>query len=179
MSRTIIVFFAILASILLSACNNEQTLQKYYVDNSNKNGFIEVDLSSNLINTDKTKLTAEEKKALESFDKVNILAFKADETNKMQYEAESQKLTSILKGKDYSELIKVSSGKDGALMSYVGDENHINEFVLFGKKKDKGFAVVRVLGNDMNPNNIMNMISVLRNSNVELEQLKPLQDLMK
>ena len=76
-------------------------------------------------------------------------------------------------------MIKVGSGKDAASVSFVGDENHIDEFVLFAKKKESGFAVVRILGNDMNPNNILNMISLLQSSNIDMAQLKPLQDLIK
>lgn len=177
--KTIAFFFTVLVSLFLSGCNNEPTLQKYYVENSGKQGFMTVDVSSSIINTEKTQLTPEQKKALESFDKMNILAFKSDETNTAEYDAESQKVTDILKGKGYSELMKIGSGKDGASVSYVGDENHINEFVFFAKKKENGFAIVRILGNDMNPNNIMNMISLLQKANVNLEQLKPLQGLVK
>jgi hypothetical protein len=54
-----------------------------------------------------------------------------------------------------------------------------DEFVLFAKKKENGFAVVRILGNDMNPNNILNMISLLQSSDIDMAQLKPLQDLIK
>ena len=75
--------------------------------------------------------------------------------------------------------MKVGSGKDGASVSFVGDENNIDEFILFAKKKENGFAVVRILGNNMNPNNIMNMISLLQSSNIDMEQLKPLQQLIK
>jgi len=75
--------------------------------------------------------------------------------------------------------MKIGSGKDAASVSYVGNEDHINEFVLFAKKKEAGFAVVRILGNDMNPNNIMNMLSLIKNANVDMEQLKPLQGLIK
>jgi hypothetical protein len=172
-------FFAVLASLLLLSCNKEPSLQKYFVEHSQKDGFVVVDLAPSIINVDKTKLTMEQKTALESFDKMNILAFKLDENNKAQYEAESKKLTQILKGKDYQELMKVGSGKDGASISFVGDEDHIDEFILFGKKKDNGFAVVRIIGDDMNPNNIMNMISILQSANIDMEQLKPLEGLIK
>ena len=37
----------------------------------------------------------------------------------------------------------------------VGNENEIDELVLFGNKSDLGFTVVRVLGNDMKPENAM------------------------
>ena len=177
--RIVVYLVAILASLLLLSCNSEPSLQKYFVDNSTKQGFIELDLSSSLINKDKMKLTPEQKTALESFKKMNILAFKLDENNKAQYDIESQKVTAILKSKDYQELMKVGSGKDAATVSFVGNENHINEFVLFAKKRENGFAVVRILGNDMNPNNIMNMISLLKSSNLNMDQLKPLQGLLK
>jgi len=168
-----------LASLLLMSCNGEPSLQRYFVDHSEKKDFIALDVSSSILNTDKTKLTAEQKTALQSFDKMNILAFKLNETNQAAYAAESQKVTQILKDKQYQELMKVGSGKDAASVSFVGDENNINEFVLFAKKKDNGFAVVRILGNDMNPNNIINLISILKSSNVNMEQLKPLQGLLK
>jgi len=45
--------------------------------------------------------------------------------------------------------------------------------------REAGFAVVRILGNDMNPNNIMNMLSLIKNANVDMEQLKPLQGFIK
>ena len=172
-------YIAVLVSLFLSSCNSEPTLQKYYVENSGKKDFIQVDLSSSLINKDKMKLTPEQKTALESFDKMNIIAFKVDSTNKTQYDIESQKVTEILKDKDYQQLMKVGSGKDAATVSFVGDENHINEFVFFAKKKENGFAVVRILGNNMNPNNIMNMISLLKSSNMNMDALKPLQGLIK
>lgn len=173
------LYFAIVISLFLASCNNEPSLQKYFVESSEKKEFIALDVSPSIINIDKTKLTAEQKTALASFDKINILAFKLDSTNKAQYEVESKRVTKMLKNEKYQELMKVGSGKDGASVSFVGDENHIKEFILFAKKKENGFAVVRILGNDMNPNNILNMISLLKSSNIDMEQLKPLQGLMK
>lgn len=172
-------YFAILVSLFLSSCTSEPTLQKYFVESSDKKGFVTVDVSPSIINMDKTKLSSEQKTALQSFDKMNVLAFKLDKNNKAEYDVESKKITQILKGKSYQELMKIGSGKDAASVSFVGDENHINEFILFAKKKENGFAVVRILGNDMNPNNIMNMISLLKSSNINMEQLKPLQALIK
>lgn len=175
----IALYFAIIISLVLTSCTGEPTLQKYFVENSEKKDFLVLDVSSSIINIDKSKLTTDQKTALGSFDKMNILAFKLDEKNKASYDMESQKVSEILKGKDYQELMKVGSGKDAASISYIGDDDHINEFILFAKKKDNGFAVVRILGNDMNPNNIMNMLSLLKSANVDMDQLKPLQALMK
>jgi hypothetical protein len=170
---------AILASMLLMSCNNEPSLQKYFVTNAEKKDFLALDISSSIINVDKSKLSADQKTALQSFDKMNILAFKLDKNNPAAYAIESDKVTKILKGKEYQELMKIGSGKDAASVNFVGDENNINEFVLFAKKKEAGFAVVRILGKDMNPNNIMNMLSLIKNANVDMEQLAPLQSLIK
>ncbi len=171
----ITAFFVVL---LLVGCNSEPSLQKYFVENSEKKDFIALDVSSSILNTDKTKLTTEQKTALQSFDKMNIIAYKINDKNKDSFDAESAKVTRILKNDRYQELMKVGSGKDAASVSYVGDEDHIGEFVLFAKRKDNGFAVVRILGKDMNPNNILTMLSVLKSANIDMEQLKPLQGLV-
>nr|WP_294777492.1 DUF4252 domain-containing protein [uncultured Flavobacterium sp.] len=175
----LVYFIAMLASLLLLGCNSEPSLQKYFVENSEKKDFMVLDISPSIINLDKAKLTPEQKTALESFDKMNILAFKLDGKNKALYQTESQKLSKILKGQDYQQLMKIGEGNDAASISFVGDEDDIDEFILFAKREENGFAVVRILGDDMNPNNIMNMLSILKNANIDMEQLKPLEGLIK
>ncbi|MFM2369645.1 MAG: hypothetical protein RL619_1955 [Bacteroidota bacterium] len=170
---------ALLFSLFLFSCNSEPTLQKYFVENTENKNFVALDISPEILNVDKTKLSLEQKTALQSFDKMNVLAFKLDAANKAQFDVERAKVNLILKDKKYQQLMKFSSGKEGASVSYVGSDEHIEEFVFFANKKEAGFAVVRILGKDMNPTNIMAMISVLKQSNIDLEQLKPLQQLMK
>jgi hypothetical protein len=177
MKRIYIV--AVLCSLFLTSCNNEPTLQKYFVENTENKDFIALDVSPSILNVDKTKLSAEENEALASFDKMNILAFKLNDKNKAQFDAERAKVTAILKNEKYQQLMKFGSGKEGASISFVGDDEHIEEFVLFANKKENGFAVVRILGKDMNPTGIMTMMSVLKSSNIDLEQLKPLQEMLK
>jgi hypothetical protein len=175
----ITIFTAVLFSLLLLSCSNEPSIQKYFVENSGKKDFIALDISPSIINIDKSKLTPEQQTALNSFEKMNVLIFKSNGKNETLYQSETQKVGDILKDETYQELMKIGSGKDGASVSFVGDENDIDEFIFFAKNQDNGFAVVRILGNDMNPNNIMNMIGILQIANVDMEQLKPLQGLLK
>jgi hypothetical protein len=177
--RITLFLITLLLSLILGSCNSEPSLQKYFVENTENKDFIALDISSNILNVDKTKLTVSQSEALQSFDKMNVLAFKLNATNKAQFEAERAKVNLILKDTMYQQLMKFSSGKQGASVSYVGTDDHINEFVLYANKNDAGFAVIRVLGKDMNPTHIMNMISVLQESKIDLEQLKPLQELIK
>ncbi len=175
----LICYLAILWCLFLTSCDSKPSLQKYFVENSENKNFITLDISPSILNTDKTKLSVEQNKALQSFDKMNILAFKLNDKNEAQFEAERAKVNTILKEEKYQQLMKFSSGKEGASVSYVGSDEHINEFVLYANKKEAGFAVIRILGKDMNPTNIMTLISVLKSSNIDLEQLKPLQGLIK
>ncbi|MCZ8331812.1 MAG: DUF4252 domain-containing protein [Flavobacterium sp.] len=173
------VIIAILIAVLLSSCNDEQSLQRYFVNNSENKDFIVLDVTSTILNLDKAKLSSEQKTALESFDKLNILAFRKDSTNAPKFETESKKVNQILKAKEYQELMKVNSGTDVASVSFVGSEDNIKEFIFYAKRDENGFAVVRVLGEDMNPNNILTLMTVLKESKIDLEQLKPLEGLMK
>lgn len=166
--------------ILIWSCEEKPSLQKYFVENTESSKFIAVDLAPSIIKTDKMSLSETERAALASFEKMNILAFKTDSTNSTGYEQEIKEVKAILKDDSYQQLMKAGSGNDGAAIYFVGDDDeHIEEFVVLAGKKENGFAVVRVLGNDMNPTHIINMLSLLQKSDVDLDQLKPLQQLIK
>ncbi|MFQ6602394.1 DUF4252 domain-containing protein [Flavobacterium sp. C3NV] len=177
--KTNIFTSALLVLLTLVSCNSDPSLQKYFVENTDNKNFIALDVSPSILNVEKTKLSAEQTEALKSFDKMNILAFKANATNQVQFEAERAKVKAILKDPKYQQLMSFGSGKDGASISYVGSDDNIKEFVVFANRKENGFAVVRVLGENMNPNNIMTLMSVLKESKIDMEQLKPLQQLIK
>ena len=177
--KTKIFTLALTALLTLGSCNSEPTLQKYFVENSEKKDFIALDVSPSILNLEKTKLSAEQTEAVNSFEKMNIIAFKANESNQTQFETERNKVKAILKDPKYQELMKFGSGKEGASVSYVGSDDNIKEFVIFANKKENGFAVVRVLGEDMNPNNIITLMSVLQKSKIDMDQLKPLEGLLK
>jgi len=165
-------------ALFVTGCNSEPSLQKYFVENTENKNFIALDVSPSILNLDQTKMSLEQKDAMKTFDKMNVLAFKIDDSNKAQFEVERAKVTKILKDQKYQQLMKFGSGKEGASVSFVGDDEHIDEFVLFANKEDAGFAVVRILGKDMNPTSIMTMMTALKNSNLNLDQLKPLQEML-
>jgi hypothetical protein len=174
------VFTSVFAAIImLYSCNSETSLQKYFVENTDNKDFIILDISPDILNVEKAKLSADQNEALQSFNKINVLAFKSNETNQNEFESERAKVKAILKNPKYQDLMKVGSGKDGASISFVGTDDNIEEFVIFANRKENGFAVIRVLGKNMNPNNIMTLMSVLKDSKIDMDQLKPLQQLLK
>lgn len=175
--RALILTFV--CSLLLIGCNSKPSLEQYFVENTENNNFIQVDVSPSILNIKEDGLSVEQKTALKSFNKMNILAFKLDDKNKAQFETERAKVKAILKDEKYQELMKFGSGKEGASISFVGDDEHISEFVLYGNKADSGFGIVRVLGKDMNPSSILTLVSALEKANINMEQLKPLIEMAK
>ena len=164
--------------LLLNSCQSEPSLQKYFVENSENSDFIALDISPTILKIQETKLRADQVKALKSFDKMNVLAFKCNGKNQAEYEVERLKVNALLKDQKYQQLMRFGSGKNGASVNFVGEDEHINEFVLYANTTENGFAIVRVLGKDMSPTNILTMISILKDAQLDLEQLKPLQAMM-
>lgn len=156
------------------SCKQEPSLQKYFVESGEKKEFMAMDVSSSILNINESKLSDSEKKALASFDKVNILAFKKDDKNNAQYSKEIKEVKEILKDSVYQPLIKLNRSGQNASIMLVGDNKKIDELILFGNQKDLGFTVIRVLGNDMKPENAMQFFSILQKSNIDMEQLKPI-----
>jgi hypothetical protein len=58
--------------------------------------------------------------------------------------------------------MKYGSGSAGASVSYVGSDEHIDEFVLFANSKDARICRRAGVSDDMNPNNILTLMSVLK-----------------
>lgn len=177
--KVIVKVFCLGFVLLLMSCKNEPTLQKYFVEKSENKAFTVLDLSPNILNLETSKFSASEKKVFESFEKVNILTFKADKNNQAAFETERKAIASLLKDKKYESLIRVSSGKDAAEFKCVEKKDKIDEFILYGNKSEKGLAVVRITGDDMNPNTVMEMLKLMQKSKIDVEQLKPLQELFK
>ena len=171
-------FTMALAIIALASCSSEPSLQKYFVESQEKKDFVTLDLGSSILQVKEEGLTPEQRAALKTFEKVNVLAFTRNDSNASEYKAESEKVKQMLKTEKYQELMHFGSGKDGGSISYVGADDDIEEFVIFANKKENGFAVIRVLGDGMSPNSIMQMLPVLQSSNLDMEQLKPLQQLV-
>ena len=169
--KKLIVFATVL---VMMGCKDEPSLQQYFVKSGEKKDFLALDISSSILNVNENKLSDSEKKALASFDKVNVLAFKKDNKNNAQYSKEVKEVKEILKDTTFQPLIKLNGVGHNASIMLVGDNKEIDELILFGNQKDLGFTVIRVLGNDMKPENAMEFFSILQKSNIDMEQLKPI-----
>jgi NAD kinase len=102
---------------------------------------------------------------------LNLLAFKKTTDNAAEYTAEKAKVSAILKDKDYKELMKLNSEYGKGVIKYLGEDDAIDEVVIYGSSDDKGFALIRVLGDDMNPAHIMQLMQAIQKADYDEEAL--------
>ena len=174
------IIMLLILVVTFQSCNQGPTLQTYYVDNELKPGFTQLDIPTSFLNIEKTNLTEEQKEAYESVDKLNMLAFVLDDTNKDQYDVELAKVKTILKNPKYEELMRGGNTTDGKfVVKFIGEEDDIDELILFGSANQKGFALVRVLGNGMNTNKIMKLANALETADIDDSQISQFADFFK
>jgi len=151
----------IVLSVLIS-CKGEPSLQKYYVEHQDSDNFISLDLPASMVNFG-DNVSTETKETMQSIKKLNVLAFKLNDNNKEAYLSELKKVKLILKSDSYSELIRVKHKKANIIVKFLGKEDAVREFIVFASDNNKGFALARVLGNQMDPEKIIKMTKDLKN----------------
>ena len=154
------------ASLLLIACNKQMTIQEYYVQKQESDNFIAIDLPASLLKVQEGA-SQETKETMATIKKLNILAFKKDESNQAEFSNEYAEVKQILKGDNYNELMRMKHENMNIIINYQGDDDAIDEFVLLAGNNDKGFALARVIGKDMKPANIMKMANDMKNIDQE------------
>lgn len=166
-----------LTGMVFSACSSDQSLQQYYVAKAENPNFLSVDLPVSLLNVEKTDLSPDQRKTLESLRKMNVLAFKKTTENQAEYESEKTTVKAILDNTKFTELMKVNTPFGKGTVKYLGDEDAIDEVVIYGDKNDQGFMLVRVLGDNMNPAHLVQLVEILEKSDYRGEGLEELGSL--
>jgi len=163
---------------VFTSCNFEETLQSYYVANQETANFISVDIPASFVNVENVDLTDEQREAYESVDKLNMLAYRLD-GNEEEYRAELAKVQVILKDERYEDLFRGGNSTDGKIIvKYIGTDSSIDELIIFGSAKDKGFAIVRVLGSNMEPAKIMKLGDVVNKLSTGENNMEEVQEFM-
>lgn len=162
---------------VLTSCNYGETLQSYYVNNQEAPNFVSLDIPTSFINIDKTTLSDEQKDAYESIDKLNMLGYTLSDDNVEGYKAELAKVQNILKDEKYEDLFRGGNSTDGRIIvKYIGTDTSIDELIIFGSANGKGFAIIRVLGNNMEPAKIMLLADVIKTATTEENNVKEFMD---
>ncbi len=166
-------------ALLLAGCSSTQSLQEYYVDNSENPNFLVLDVPANILKLDEAGLNSGQREALQSLRKLNILAFMKTDENAMAYEQETAKVKAILKNENFKELMKLNTKYGKGVIQYQGDGDAIDEVVIYGNSRDKGFALIRVLGKNMNPAHVVQLVQAVEQSDLDGDGLQELAGMFK
>ena len=170
----------LLLFVMLHSCNQGQSLQRYYVDSQEQPNFLSVDVPVSILNLDQAHLNRDQEEAYRSIHKLNLLAYKIKSDNLLEYESEVEKVKEILNQPKYEELMRGGNSQNGQfIIKILGKEDDIEEFILFGNATNRGFAIVRILGDDMNANKIMSLSSVLDKANIDDSKISQFTEFFK
>jgi hypothetical protein len=161
-----VIALSLFAVTLLTSCNQQETLQDFYVEHNDKPGFISTSIPKGIVGIDQSKLSEESAAAYNSIDKISLIAMPINEENALEFETETAKLDAIFKDKKYELLMSHNSDGTKFKMMYDGTQNAIDEIIVYGKSDKMGFGVARVLGKDMNIGSIMKMMGEMEKQNV-------------
>lgn len=157
----------LVASLLFFSCTSSTSLQEYLVEGAQRSDFISVDLPASILKIDQESLTKEQKEAYKSVKKLNVLILPLKDDNQAVYNEERMRVNEILKSGKYQDLMRINDKHMKGVIKYLGTDEEIDELILFGSSDDKGFALVRVLGKDMKPENMSTLIEALQRSNID------------
>lgn len=174
---TSIIVSIIVFSILLVSCDSGQSLQKYYVESEQSDNFISLDIPASIISL-KEDVSPETKETFNSLRKLNVLAFKLNDENSKEFTSENKKVKGILKNKKFKELMRGKHESINFMIKYLGNDDEIDEVVLYASDKSKGFVIARVLGDGMKPDKIIKLLNNLDNIDKDNPALAQIEGLI-
>ncbi len=168
----IIRIIGVLSVFFLLSCNNETSLQEYFVDHHGDTDFISLDLPTSLLDTGSTTLSEENKETIKSIHKLNFLALPLKEATKTKYASEVTSINQVLSAEQYQTLMKLDHKGTKMTLKYLGEEEDIDEIIVFSSNKESGLVLVRILGDNMKPENIVRLANVLDKEDIGLDAFK-------
>ncbi|KEZ93472.1 DUF4252 domain-containing protein [Nonlabens ulvanivorans] len=153
--------------LFLTSCSSDPSLQQYFVDSQEKQGFITTTIPKSILGLDVSQMSDKSQEAYNSIDKVNLLYYPIDKQNTAAFEKENAQLNAILKSDDFKTLMTHKSDGINMRFLYDGSSESIDEMIIYGSSPEMGLGVARVLGDDMKLGSIMKMMEEMKDVNLD------------
>ncbi|GAL01325.1 hypothetical protein JCM19314_769 [Nonlabens ulvanivorans] len=153
--------------LFLTSCSSDPSLQQYFVDSQEKQGFITTTIPKSILGLDVSQMSDKSQEAYNSIDKVNLLYYPIDKQNTAAFEKENAQLNAILKSDDFKTLMTHKSDGVNMRFLYDGSSESIDEMIIYGSSPEMELGVARVLGDDMKLGSIMKMMEEMKDVNLD------------
>jgi len=167
----------IIGLLTLASCNNDKSLQRYLVDKQEDNRYLKVDLATSLLQSDQSSFSEEEQEILNSVKKVNVVAYPVKNGNLEEYKSEKAIISKIIDQEKYKTLSSMNSNGMKFTLKYLGEEDAIDEVIVFASSEEKGFGVFRLLCDDMKPEQILKMMNSVERGDLDVSKLSGIGDI--
>ncbi len=141
-------FWVLVIAVFLFGCSSTPSIQEYYVSKTEDPSFLVLDIPTSILGITTSSLTEEERDALNSFQKFNVLLFRKTASNEEQLPEELSIVRNIIDGKTFDPLLMMSDRQYSGKLVLEGDVENPNEIVFFGSS-DAGFVLARLIGREM------------------------------
>lgn len=168
--KTIKIIGILFSWLLMSSCNNGQSLQEYYVENQENKDFVAIDIPASMF-ANVSNLDEEQRRTLETIKKINVLAIPKKTANQEKIEAEKANVANILNNDKYELLMRLGGGDSRVEFYFTGSDEAVDELIVYGFDENRGMGIARVLGDDMNPGEIINLVRSMESGDLQLEGL--------
>ncbi|MCG2417834.1 DUF4252 domain-containing protein [Aequorivita sp. F47161] len=155
----------------LTSCS-DKSLQKYLVEKQDDDKFVKMDIAASLLQGKNSSFTQEEKDVLNTIKKVNVVAYPIADGDTADYEKEREELKAILAQEKYKELTRFKSNEWNASLKYTGEEDAIDEVIVFASDDSRGFAVFRLLGENMRPDQMLKLMESAERGDLDISKLE-------
>jgi len=166
--KGILKFFLLSSFIMLMSCGQEPSLQKYFVQHQEDEGFMHLDVSTNMLFNNLNNIPEEDREKLRAFRKINVLALPINGKNDKQYQKEKEKVLSIFQQGKYKLLIKMKYSQANFQLYYLGQPENIEEIIIMAYSDEKGFTIARVLGNQLSADVLVETINSAKYGDLEM-----------
>jgi hypothetical protein len=172
MKKITIVLSALIVGLFFTSCQ-EKSLEHYFVESQEKSGFITFDVPASILQMNATGISEDAQETLKTIRKANVVILRANGENSEAILSEREELNKILKGAQYKSLMRFTEKNIKMNLFYTGEGEALDEIIAFGYAADMGVGVARILGDNMNPSDIMKVMqgAKLDMSNMNLEKM--------
>ncbi len=161
MKRQVFIWISLaLTTGLFLACSNQQSIQEFIIQEQDKPEIWSLDLSTQLI-ADQNEVTEQiGQDLIKKVRKINLIALPLKDSIVKtslfdKYSADNQHIKEILKNDKYQELFRFGKVSQGFRVYSVGKGEQLDEIIIFGNDHDAGWMIIRILGDDMQPQDIV------------------------
>lgn len=155
----------LLVAVGLTSCSDKNGLQNYILDHAESVGFTSTTIPISSLKQENLQLTEKQQEAFDAVDRVSVLLYRYDQNKPEEFTTEKNNIKTILKQDKYEELM--SFGNKG-MLKYVGSEDSMEEIVIYAANKEMGFAVGRIIGDDMTLEKFMELYKIVQQGNFSL-----------